>query len=267
MFDFEDLPMFSHDGSAASHRSRRSVASDDTDSWRCLQCGNSTFMWTGEGWKCADCQSADYHRVSQPVRHETEDGVWVFMPRQSSASQVLHPPDDVPPVEHPSREQAVDDQLGFGPSKPPSSLPEGRERGESEAGTEDPIVDPDTLSPQGAQRRRNRRSRKRAQYNAAAVDDATTAAVGGTGIDIEQQLPTLSQGQSAAGQSVGLTRSISNLVRALQNVVDSKGSDHSDSKSWNSRMGPERGVKFRSGAPPNPPAWRYSRDDLRSFPK
>ncbi|CAK9042430.1 unnamed protein product [Durusdinium trenchii] len=163
------------------------------------------------------------------------------MPRQSSASQVLHPPDDVPPVEHPSREQAVDGQLGFGPSKPPSSLPEGRERGESEAGTEDPIVDPDTLSPQGAQRRRNRRSRKRAQYNAA--------------------------GQSAAGQSVGLTRSISNLVRALQNVVDSKGSDHSDSKSWNSRMGPERGVKFRSGAPPNPPAWRYSRDDLRSFPK
>ena len=262
MFDFDDLPLSPHGSAAAS---RRSIASDATDdSWRCLQCGNSTFMWTGEGWKCADCRSADYHRVSQPVRHETEDGVWVFMPRQSSASQALHPPDDVH-FEHPSREQFVDGHLGFGPSKPPSSLPEGRERGESEAGTEDPIVDPDTLSPQGAQRRRNRRSRKRAQYNAAAVDDATTAAVGGTGIDIEQQLP--SQEQLPTGQSAGLTRSINNLVRALQNVVDSKGSDHSDSKSWNSRLGPKRGVKYRSGAPPNPPAWRYSRDDLRSFPK
>ena len=32
-------------------------------------------------------------------------------------------------------------------------------------------------------------------------------------------------------------------------------------------MGPEKGVKYRSGMPPQPPAWRYNREDLRSFVK
>ena len=41
----------------------------------------------------------------------------------------------------------------------------------------------------------------------------------------------------------------------------------SSSLSWNSRMGPEKGVKFRGGAPPTPPTWRYSREDLRSYVK
>ena len=32
-------------------------------------------------------------------------------------------------------------------------------------------------------------------------------------------------------------------------------------------MGPEKGVRYRTGAPPPPPAWKYNKDDLRSFPK
>ena len=39
------------------------------------------------------------------------------------------------------------------------------------------------------------------------------------------------------------------------------------SSSWNSRMGPERGIRFRSGAPPVPPKWSYSCEDVRSFAK
>ena len=34
---------------------------------------------------------------------------------------------------------------------------------------------------------------------------------------------------------------------------------------WNSRKGPEKGIKFRGGAPPAPPAWHYSKDDLRAY--
>ncbi|CAE7462327.1 unnamed protein product, partial [Symbiodinium microadriaticum] len=34
---------------------------------------------------------------------------------------------------------------------------------------------------------------------------------------------------------------------------------------WNSRKGPERGIKFRGGAPPSPPVWHYNRDDLRAY--
>ena len=37
--------------------------------------------------------------------------------------------------------------------------------------------------------------------------------------------------------------------------------------SWNSRMGPERGVKWRGGAPPAPPKWAYEKEDLRAFAK
>lgn len=34
---------------------------------------------------------------------------------------------------------------------------------------------------------------------------------------------------------------------------------------WNSRKGPVQGIRYRSGAPPNPPVWHYSRDDLRAY--
>ncbi|CAE7834550.1 RE1 [Symbiodinium sp. CCMP2592] len=33
------------------------------------------------------------------------------------------------------------------------------------------------------------------------------------------------------------------------------------------RMGPEKGVKFRGGAPPQPPLWKYESHDLRAFAK
>ena len=33
----------------------------------------------------------------------------------------------------------------------------------------------------------------------------------------------------------------------------------------NSRKGPEKGIKFRGGAPPTPPSWHYNRDDLRAY--
>ncbi|CAE7209411.1 unnamed protein product [Symbiodinium sp. CCMP2592] len=33
------------------------------------------------------------------------------------------------------------------------------------------------------------------------------------------------------------------------------------------RMGPEKGVKFRGGAPPQPPQWKYESHDLRAFAK
>ena len=32
-------------------------------------------------------------------------------------------------------------------------------------------------------------------------------------------------------------------------------------------MGPQRGVKFRGGAPPAPPTWAYNSSDLRAYEK
>ena len=36
---------------------------------------------------------------------------------------------------------------------------------------------------------------------------------------------------------------------------------------WNSRMGPEKNVRWRGGTPPAPPAWKYDVTDLRAFSK
>ena len=36
---------------------------------------------------------------------------------------------------------------------------------------------------------------------------------------------------------------------------------------WKSRMGSERGVRWRGGAPPTPPAWRYDAQDPRAYSK
>ncbi|CAE7938955.1 GIP [Symbiodinium necroappetens] len=43
--------------------------------------------------------------------------------------------------------------------------------------------------------------------------------------------------------------------------------DSSGTPSWNSRMGPEKNVRWRGGTPPSPPTWRYDVTDLRAFSK
>ena len=86
---------------------------------------------------------------------------------------------------------------------------------------------------------------------------------------------TLFDGQSQPQQqqsNADLTRQLAQLVRTLQRAVGQGGSGKASkssegSSSWNSQKGPERGVRYRSGAPPPPPAWKYAKDDLRSFPK
>ena len=41
----------------------------------------------------------------------------------------------------------------------------------------------------------------------------------------------------------------------------------SSSTSWNSMMGPTRGVRWRGEAPPAPPLWKYEQNDLRAYSK
>ncbi|CAE8672696.1 unnamed protein product, partial [Polarella glacialis] len=40
-----------------------------------------------------------------------------------------------------------------------------------------------------------------------------------------------------------------------------------DQTSWTSKMGPQKGVRFRGGQPPPPPAWNYDKSDIRAFYK
>lgn len=54
------------------------------------------------------------------------------------------------------------------------------------------------------------------------------------------------------------------LLDALRKLVSSKKTDDDD---WNSAAGPSKGVRWRGGAIPQPPVWRYDRDDLRAYSK
>ena len=55
------------------------------------------------------------------------------------------------------------------------------------------------------------------------------------------------------------------LLDALQKLVSSKKT--TDDDDWNSAAGPSKGVRWRGGAIPQPPVWRYDRDDLRAYSK
>eukprot|EP00435_Cladocopium_sp_Y103_P069213 s209_g32.t3 len=51
-------------------------------------------------------------------------------------------------------------------------------------------------------------------------------------------------------------------------VADSKrDNSRSESSVWDVRKGPDKGVRWKSGAPPTPPTWKYDPADLRAYSK
>ena len=144
MFDFDDLsaPALSMSDVAPPPED----AGSETDpSWRCWSCDNDTFTWTGEGWKCARCRSSDYYNIVQSQKHETEHGVWTYVPRQSQASSPTSSPPPLLP--DPSQATLLVDRASrvlnrprHGPPVPPQEH-EGREQAESEPLTDDPIIE------------------------------------------------------------------------------------------------------------------------------
>lgn len=55
-------------------------------------------------------------------------------------------------------------------------------------------------------------------------------------------------------------------MRALKKLIQ-KDDETSDDKSWDSMKGPRKGVRFRGGAPPAAPQWRYQPNDVRAYEK
>eukprot|EP00435_Cladocopium_sp_Y103_P063501 s670_g25.t1 len=221
-------------------------------SWRCWTCHHDVFVWSFDDWMCDQCGSRDYYDAAASLRRETEDGVWLFMPRRgNNESYGLDTQADC------SAEHGASNNNRSGISGapwwsadhgPPYNDPghEGREQAESETVTNDPVVDPDEPL---HRRRRNRRSRRsrRSQGSEQQVQDVLE----------DPMLPA----DALLAQRPQDDADDSDVARAIAKV------SKSSSTSWNSRLGPEKGVKYRSGMPPQPPAWRYNREDLRSFVK
>ena len=202
--------------------------SDSPSSWGCWDCDHGTFVWPTDGWKCSRCNSREYYQVDRVVRRETEEGVWMFTPHVQSRDHSHRLHEP-----HPAIPSPPSDHRAYG---------EGSEQAESEVRTIDPIVEPQDES---TSRRRNRGRRAR----------RTTAH--------EDAIRTPAQSQ------------LSHVLQTLQNALannhenshPSREASSNSSRTWNSRMGPEPGVRFRGGAPPPRPQWRYNKEDLRSFLK
>ena len=60
--------------------------------WVCVRCEKSSFVWslTVNNWVCTECHSDQFYDVTQPAKHQTKHGTWVFMPHDS------HSPDQSP---------------------------------------------------------------------------------------------------------------------------------------------------------------------------
>ena len=199
--------------------------------WRCISCRTSNWNWVDGQYRCLDCDGLSFYNASQPARFDTDDGVWTYQPSRSpSSSPVSTSP--VSNVQAPRRTS---------PSGPPDSDwfwedGNGGEHAESETPTNDPCVTPSGPSSSSSRRRRRRRN----------------AAAGET-----EDLPALPTGSTGNLE----------LLHTLRQLLNERGkkSDTASNSSWTSRRGPEPGVRWRGGTPPQPPAWKYSNTDLRAF--
>ena len=121
-------------------------------------------------------------------------------------------------------------RVGFGKTKTGVSLQR------AETPTNDPCVTPSGPISSSSRRRRRRRN----------------AAAGET-----EDLPALPVGSTGNAE----------LLHTLKQLLNERGkkTDTASNSSWTSKRGPEPGVRWRGGTPPQPPAWKYSNTDLRAF--
>ena len=127
--------------------------------WLCYRCNSSQCDWSYDSyrWVCKTCGSFDFYKSDQPLKTETADGVWLFVPHGAASPKA-------------SPDHAARSQTKIGPDASPSGSTAGSEFPESESHTTDPSIDPDTLRPN----RRRRRGRRSAASAGAGVTEAGT---------------------------------------------------------------------------------------------
>ena len=197
--------------------------------WKCLACDSASCAWSFGEWVCSACGKKEFYQTNKPAKKLTQEGTWMFMPF-SAATQ------EVPTGPGRSRRRRRQ-RRGFDPE------PDGSHRAEtaeSENLTNDPIVDPELPPPPQRQD-----SRVLPQHQG------------------QGQSRALPPGRGAQGGGSGTASSSEDkLLSALRRLVSTKKEDD-----WSAAAGPERGVRWRGGQIPQPPLWKYDRDDVRAYSK
>ncbi|CAE7766941.1 unnamed protein product [Symbiodinium sp. CCMP2592] len=217
--------------------------------WVCKQCASTDCAWDRwrDNWFCLQCGSSELYDANQPATLETEQGVWTYRPHRTG-SAAASPSSSVSSVSPLRRGKGRGTQRRH-PGDPSDSGDGDEGRAESEAPTNDPVVTPSSASSvTGKSEARANDYLSRRQRRAQRAQSLRTPQAAQTDAEEDRQ-------------PVGDSSVLRGLRQALRNK------SHSDTDSWNSKKGPERGIKWRGGAPPPPPKWTYAKDDLRAFTK
>ena len=156
---------------------------------------------------------------------QTEGGTWLFMPFGEEPDRDEQPPPGSG-QKNPRRRRR---RNRHGPPSGGPSSHGTEEQAESEVPTIDPSVDPDG-------------------FDAAPQRDP----------EPQRGAPPI-QGRVPRAGSGGAGGSHRSPVGSREPARSSQGT------TWMSMMGPQKGVKFRGGAPPQPPSWKYQPGDVRAF--
>ena len=195
------------------------------DHWACLGCGSRKWCYVSGTWTCQTCSGHDYYRVDRSTRHQVPTGTWVYVPHGTGL-----PDSHSSSHEHEGhhgqgkRQRRRRHRKGH-PDEDPSESRGDEEQAESEAPTHDPSI---PVSEHGPERTRPFRSPPAPP----AHRDMQEGIADSSGHNPEER-----------------------LIQALKKMLAKDDKD--DNRSWDSMRGPKPGVRFRGGAAPQPPLWRF----------
>ena len=220
-------------GDPDRHDSGQGLHSEAT--WACLSCDGTNYVEKSIGaWSCRDCGSNRFYNVQHPTRHKVSTGTWVYVPDTGSS-----PPEMPPSFCGHEQQRPRRRRRRRGGRDPPHDSTDGpdEEQAESETFTNDPVIDTD-----GSYEKRGR------------TPDRRPSEPRHRGLPPRRsELPPPDPSEDR-------------LLNVLKKLIK-KDDEASDDKSWDSMKGPRKGVRFRGGAPPAAPQWRYQPSDVRAYEK
>ena len=235
--------------------------------WRCLRCDSDNWTRNLYGtYLCRACESTEFYSSREPHRRITPDGIWMFMPRTGGADAAAPrdgetgPPPATPPLSRRRRRQLRRQQQADAPP-PPSEPDTTNEWPESETLTFDPTVEPDPADLPAPPRPLPARTPTTAPLKKTSCPASPPSSFGAATPNRTATLPKASSATPAPWRPTGLLEAEDGAAGSLHRPGSS------GTPSWKSRMGPEKGVRWRGGAPPTPPTWKYDSQDPRAYSK
>lgn len=187
------------------------------------------------------CGGCDFYKTDSPIKKVNQQGTWMFVPfgGRDGPQGSPNPPDKQQPAAPGNGRRRRRRRHHGGPPDDPGDS----EAAESEALTHDPVITP----PPEVQEPRLPQARPKALPERP------------VGRDLPRGGP-FGGGASRPGSSDRQDP----LLKALKQLVQSRDAGDDD---WSISKGPSRGVRWRTGAYPAPPSWKYEASDVRAFPK